>query len=314
MDVRVAIGFGEDSVSTLKANVGAVEAAVKAAGGSVVDLEEANALVWLSLDGELLKKMLEIHPEVQWVQLPWAGVETFARNGVFTGSTLFTSAKGVFGGEVGEHAFFLALASLRNAVRMARSKTWEYVSPVAGGIEGKRVTVLGAGGIAERFLALAKAGGAETTVLRRLARPMTGADRTLNIEDLHAVLPTTDVLTLCLPLTPRTEGLIGEEELALMPVGSILVNVARGKIVDTDALVRVLEVGHLHAAGLDVTDPEPLPDDHRLWQMDNVLITSHSANADDYCNAQLLKRIEANVGHLSCGEPLEGVVDKDGGY
>ena len=88
----------------------------------------------------------------------------------------------------------------------------------------------------------------------------------------------------------------------------------RGKLIDTDALIAALASGHLLGAGLDVTDPEPLPDGHPLWDFDNVLITSHSADSDAFCDALLLKRIEADVQRFGTGNPLLGLVDKQAGY
>ena len=314
VDVRMAIVIGSDNVSTLRNDVPAIETAVMAGGGTVVDLDDANALIWLSLDGQRLKETLASHHEIEWVQLPWAGVETFAREGVFEEMTSFTSAKGAFGGEVGEHAFFLILAVLRNAVRMARLRHWRYIPPVAGGIADKRVTVVGGGGIAQRLVDLLHAGQAATTVVRRSRTALPGADRTVTVDRLHDLLPETDVLALCLPLTPQTQGMIGAAEIARMPKGSVVVNVGRGKLIDTDALVGALASGHLLGAGLDVTDPEPLHDRHPLWDFDNVLITSHSADSDAFCDAQLLKRIEANVRRFGRGNPLLGLVDKQAGY
>ena len=115
-------------------------------------------------------------------------------------------------------------------------------------------------------------------------------------------------------LTSETRGLIGAEELALMPEGSYLINIARGKVVDTDALVASLRSGHLAGAGLDVTDPEPLPAGHPLWSLPNCLITPHVGNTPEMGLELLAVRVEENVRRFAAGEELLGPVYVDLGY
>jgi phosphoglycerate dehydrogenase-like enzyme len=123
-----------------------------------------------------------------------------------------------------------------------------------------------------------------------------------------------DVLISCAPLTPRTKGLIGEKQFALMKDSSYLVNVSRGKIVNTDALLAALRSKKLAGAGLDVTDPEPLPADHPLWKVPNVIITPHKAGGSQLSgsreSALFVENIKRYVNHL----PMLNVVDKKKGY
>lgn len=316
MDVRIAIEPAEVGTAFSAPGVDArqeMTEAVIAAGAEVVSIDSANAMVWMDpRNADPLSPLLNQHPHIKWVQLPYAGVEAFAGTGLFSRDVAFTCAKGAYGGQVGEHAFALLLACYRNVTEASRFGKWHPTE--VEGVEGKRITVLGAGGIAGTFIRYAKAGLASVTVLRKHVSEVPGADQVLPISDLHAVLPDTDVLVLALSLTPETRGIIGAKELSLLPAGATLINVARGGHVDTEALVTALQSGRLRGAGLDVTDPEPLPDGHPLWGMDNVVITSHSADSTAYRSERLARRTAENVVALREGNPLIGRVDAGNGY
>lgn len=311
MEARVAIEYaGEPARLTFTREQ--LSKTIEEAGGSVVDANDANAIMWLSIgDTAPLRAILDTNKDVQWVQLPWAGVESYLGSNLFDYPQTFTCAKGAYGPEVGEHAFMLMLAIVRKAVEQARADGWFEVQPRL--LRAKRVTVLGGGDITSNLLRYLKAAETEVTVLRKSPKELEGV-RTLQIDRLHAELPNTDVVVLALPLTPDSTGIIGEREIAMLPQGAIIVNVARGKHIDTDALVSALESGHLGGAGLDVTEPEPLPDGHPLWKMNNVLITSHCANSDDFSSEALSERIGDNVRRFIAGEPLVGIVDPQAKY
>ena len=159
-----------------------------------------------------------------------------------------------------------------------------------------------------------------TTHMRVLATrrsdtpPPSFVDRQATPDKLMEMLAEADVVALCVPLTAQTERMIGARELEALKKGAYLINVGRGKVVDTDALVEALESGHLAGACLDVTDPEPLPSDHALWSMPNVVITPHmsgrSALTRERWNAVYLE----NLRRFGTGEPLLNVVDKAAGY
>ena len=152
------------------------------------------------------------------------------------------------------------------------------------------------------------------TVVRRRPDPVPGAVRTVPNAALHSVLPGALVVFLALALTPETIGIIGAAELGLMDRRAHLVNVARGRHVHTDALADALAAGSLAGAGLDVTEPEPLPDGHRLWAEPRCIITPHTADTIEMIRPLLARRITANVRHFVAGEALEGVVDPASGY
>jgi phosphoglycerate dehydrogenase-like enzyme len=153
-----------------------------------------------------------------------------------------------------------------------------------------------------------------TAVRRDASIPFAGVARTLGLERLHEALADADVVFLALALTPETERVIGSPELAAMPAHAWLVNVARGRHVDTDALVAALRDRTIAGAGLDVTDPEPLPDGHPLWSLPNALITPHTANTQAMAVPLLGHRIRENVRRFAAGEDLIGPVDPARGY
>lgn len=285
--------------------------AVREGGGTVVGPEEAEGLVWASVGGaDDLAALLREHPGITWVQLPWAGIEPFV--GVLDDEHTWTCGKGVYAVPVAEHALALGLAGLRGLVGYGRASTWS--PPRGANLVDAEVTILGGGGITEELLALLAPFRARVTVVRRHPRPMTGASDVVGPDDLADVLPGRRLVVLALSLTPETRGVIGAAELAAMDEDAWLVNVARGAHVVTDDLVAALRTGTIGGAALDVTDPEPLPDDHPLWSLPNCLITPHVGNTPDMAQPLLKTRIKQNVEHRLTGEALLGLVDPTLGY
>jgi phosphoglycerate dehydrogenase-like enzyme len=288
--------------------------AVVAGGGEVVAPAAAEALVWTSPRGtEDLRALLDDLPGIRWVQLPWAGVEDFVRAGVFDTDRQWTCGKGVYAEPVAEHTLGLAIAGLRQLPDRIRATSWGRQAGLS--LYDARVTILGAGGITRCLVDLLAPMRTEVTVVRRDAgEPFEGATRTIGLSRLHEALPGADVVVLALALTPETEGVIGASELARMERHAWLVNVARGRHVDTDALVRALQEREIGGAGLDVTEPEPLPDGHPLWSLPNVILTPHTANTQEMARPLLSARITDNVRRYAAGEPLVGPVDTERGY
>lgn len=284
--------------------------AIESGGGQLVEVGDADSLVWLGQRPSELADVLDDHPQIQWVQLAWAGVERFME--LTDDDRTWTCGKGVYSDPVAELALSLGLAGLRHVGAYSRATRWgdEHGRSLFGG----RVTVLGGGGITESLLALLAPFRAHVTVVRNRVQAMEGADEVVGPEHLHDCLPGADLVVLALALTPDTEGIISGAELSLMEPHAWLVNVARGRHVVTDDLVEALAAGTIGGAGLDVTDPEPLPSDHRLWTMPNCIITPHVGNTDDMVPPLLGERIATNVRRWADGEPLLGLVSADLGY
>jgi phosphoglycerate dehydrogenase-like enzyme len=285
--------------------------AVTAGGGHLVAPREAEGLVWGSpVDADGLAAALRDAPGVRWVQLPWAGVERFVQ--LMDDDRLWTCGKGVYAEPVAEMALMLALAGMRGLGTYARAHAWE--KPQGTNLLGARVTILGGGGITESLLRLLKPFNCHVTVVRNRAQDMDGADVVLESDLLTDSLPGADLVVVALALTPDTEGIISASELELMEPHAWLVNVARGRHIVTDDLVTALREGVIGGAGLDVTDPEPLPEGHPLWTLANCIITPHVANTPDMAQPLLAERITQNVRRFGRGEELIGPVDPELGY
>lgn len=291
----------------------AVTAVADGGGRVVAGGDGAQALVWTapgSYDG--LGQALADAPAAGWVQLPFAGIERVDRSLLTHGRT-WTCAKGVYAEPVAEHALALALAGLRELALRARATSWGPQS--ARTLYDAPVVVLGGGGITTSLVELLRPFRARVTVVRRDAtQEVAGAERTVGTDRLDEVLPGARVVVLALALTPETEQVMDARRLRLPGPDAVLVNVARGRHVDTDALVAALEDGALGAAGLDVTEPEPLPDGHPLWTAPGALVTPHTANPWSTAQPLLAARITENVRRRSAGQPLLGPVDVDAGY
>jgi phosphoglycerate dehydrogenase-like enzyme len=285
--------------------------AVTAGGGTLVPPEQARGLVWASTgQADELAELLASHPSIEWVQLPWAGIEPFV--GVLDPTRTWTCGKGVYAAPVAEHALALGLAGLRGLATYGRATSWQ--PPAGHNLIGAPVTILGGGGITEELLALLAPFRSEVTVVRRHPAPMDGAAGVVGPDQTRPALAGRRLVVLALALTPETLGVIDAEALAAMDDDAWLVNVARGGHVVTDDLVAALAAGAIGGAALDVTDPEPLPDGHPLWAEPRCLLTPHVGNTPDMARPLLSARIQENTRRFAADEPLLGLVDPALGY
>jgi len=290
--------------------------AVRAGGGEIVGIDDADALLWgAPNDPDGLRALLDAAGDrLRWVQLPWAGIEPYV--GALDDQRLWTCGKGVYAEPVAEMALTLALAGLRCVDRYARASRWLEHGHLGTNLRGARVTILGGGGITEVLLRLLAPFGAEVTVVRNRPDPLDGAATVLGSSDdeIDEGLTGADVVVLALALTPETTGVIDARRLALLHDRSVVVNVARGAHIVTDDLVEALRDGTILGAGLDVTDPEPLPDGHPLWSMQNCIITPHVGNTPEMARPLLAERISTNTARWIAGEDLIGPIDVELGY
>lgn len=287
-----------------------VEQAVHDGGGEVVSIENAEAIVMVRGDRDTLEEGLGQGMGVTWVQLPSAGIERYVD--LLDQQHVWTCAKGIYGPSVAEHALALILAGIHQLGHFARLRTWSPLDyrPLLGG----NVVLVGGGGIARDLIDLLQPFHPTITVVRPRPAPMDGTHRVVSPNRLHEVLPEADAVVLAPALTDETRGMIGVAELALMRRTAWLVNVGRGGLIQTDALVAALRDEQIGGAALDVTDPEPLPDDHPLWSLDNCLITPHVANPPSFERQAYARLVEENVRRRRGGEALEGLVDVRLGY
>ena len=254
---------------------------------------------------EMLDRVAEM-AGLKVVQTLTAGVEAIIP--LMPDGVQLCNAAGVHDTSTAELALALTLASGRQLDVAARNMpAGRWASGFGRALADLRVLIVGYGHIGEAIEA--RLAGFEVASITRLARrPRDGEVVVHAITDLPGLLPEADVVYLIAPLTPETEGLIGARELGLLPDGALLVNVARGKLVDTDALVAETATGRIRAA-LDVTDPEPLPPDHPLWQIPDVLISPHVGGASSAFWPRADRLIAAQLGRFARGEDLQNVIE-----
>jgi phosphoglycerate dehydrogenase-like enzyme len=290
----------------------AVLEAIRAGGAEPVSgAADAEAVVWLDHDPSALLPLL--HDGVKWVQLPWAGVERWVAAGAIDADRVWTCASEAYGESVAEHVVALMLAGRRRLHAAARATSWDTAN---GGqpLFGATMVVVGTGSIGKGVARLLAPWGITLIGVSRSGRPADGFGRVVPVGELLSVLPEADVVVIAAPATPDTAGLIGAAELEAMSAGAWLVNVARGSLVDTGALVAALADGSIAGAALDVTDPEPLPDGHPLWTEPRALITPHRANFGPAADAEMHGLFTRQVRRWIAGEELSGRVDPARGY
>jgi D-3-phosphoglycerate dehydrogenase len=293
-----------------------MKTAVQAAGGRIVSPPEADALIWTDAgDPEALRALLA-SSSAGWVQLPFAGIERFVEVGVIGSDRTWTCAKGVYGPATAEQALALMMTAARQIHVHVRRRSWveSEVGSAERRLTGATVLVFGAGGIGRALIRMLGPLEPRVVAVNRSGADVPGADRTIPSSALSSALPEADWVVITAPLTFETRGLFDAEMLSKLSPHAWLVNVARGGLVDTAALVGALTGGQIAGAALDVTDPEPLPDGHPLWALDNVIITPHVANTWDMALPELRALVKRNIAHFAAGEMLEGVVDPESGY
>ena len=254
---------------------------------------------------EVLDRVAEMK-RLKVIQTLTAGVENFLPH--VPEGVLLCNAAGVHDTSTAELAVALALASGRHLDHYARNQSsgiWES-SRLGISLADQRVLIIGYGHIGaaiERRLS-----GFEVASVTRVARrPRTEPVPVHSIDDLPELLPDADVAFLVAPHTPQTEGMISRSELASLPDGAVLVNVARGKLVDTEALLAETSTGRIRAA-LDVTDPEPLPPEHPLWRTPGVLISPHVGGPSSAFFPRADQLIAAQLGRFAAGKELENII------
>jgi len=263
-------------------------------------------------------KLIGGAPKLKWIQSESAGVEAFTFLPGFAQSKIvLTNNKILQGPEIADHALGLLLGLTRGIAIAARggSQDWNQKNFNPIELRGKTAVIVGVGGIGTQIALRLNASGMTVIGVDPKDMPYnTYLARTVAPDRLDSVLPEADVVFLSAPLTPKSRKMMGPHEFELMKPNSYFIAVSRGGIYDMDALVKALDSRKLAGAGLDVTDPEPLPKNHPLWKFPNVLITPHIAGRSDGENARYEALYIENLKRFAAGEPLLNVVDKEKGY
>lgn len=253
---------------------------------------------------------------LKWIQSSAAGLDHCLVPSVIASDIIVTSASGVLANQVADHTLALLTGLLRSLPTYFRAQQkHEFIRRPTRDLHGARIGIVGLGGNGRRLAEVLSA--FRTTILATdyypVNKPACVAEL-LPADALDDILPRIDILILAAPLNDETRGMIDARRLALLPAGAVLINVARGPLVVTDDLVAALESGHLAGAGVDVTDPEPLPVDSRLWDLPNVIITPHVGGQAQTRIDDMTNFFCDNLARYLAGRPLRNLVDKHLGF
>jgi phosphoglycerate dehydrogenase-like enzyme len=281
------------------------------------EVRDADAIVgW-----ELPPHLLQAATRLRWMHASGAGVERYDLAQIAARGVMLTNSSGVSAPNMAEHVLGMMIALTRRFPRLLRAQTqreWrdEATHREVGELQGQTVLVVGIGEIGRAVAQRAAAFGMRVNGLRRRAgeSPPAGFDLVFAIGDFHAALAEADHVVVTLPSTSHSRGLFDATAFAAMKPGAVIYNVGRGPVIDTAALIAALESGHLGGAGLDVTDPEPLPADSPLWDMENVLITAHTSGATPRYWERQADLIADNIRRIQRGDAPRNLVDLEAGY
>ena len=331
---KVAILVGWAMADALLERIEAADTRVRLLNREIAPLPEPTQL-WPPFPDELLPLVPQAEvlltlrlppgvpestPNLRWIHSQAAGIDYVDRApGLLNAGVVITSSSGVHTRPLSETVIgaIIALAKgFPQAVRWQGRHEWLRYTPED--IEGKVVCVIGAGKIGAAIAERCRAMGMRVVGVRR-TRPMEGTDagpfeRVFGQDGLAEALSVSDYVVLCAPRTPETVGMIGVREFAVMKEGARFINVARGDLVDEEALIAALESGRVGGAYLDVFATEPLPDESPLWDMENVLITGHSGAGSTDRDERVVEVFLENLRQYVGGRPLVNVYDHARGY
>jgi len=278
----------------------------------------AQADVSFDFDWQAPADMARNCPRLRWVQGTSAGIGGFLERTGLAGTPLvFTTASGVHGTPLAEFTLFGLLHFAKGMPvldRWRRQRHWE--RHAGGQVAGSRALLIGLGGVGRAVAGLLAAAGVEVVGAGRTLRDrdVPGVRAYVPVSEIDRVLPEVDALVLACPLTEQTRHLISGRELGLLRPGAVVVNIARGAVIDEDALIDALRRGHLGGACLDVFAAEPLPAASPLWELDNVIVSPHSASTVAAENRLLTDLFTDNLRRWLAGRPLRNVYDRAAGY
>ena len=309
----VVVGMEPDAIrdmQSVSSDVSVVAADRKDMLQQVVDAD--------AIFGTISPELFKADKKLKWVQIYSAGVETYRFPEFINSNVVLTNCKIIQGPEIADHALAMLLALTRNLNYLIPARTKEEwprgeFHPLE--LRGKTAVIIGVGGIGQQIAQRASAFGMKIIGVDPKEIPLNPyISKTVPPDRLDTVIPQADVVFVSAPHTPESQGMMGAKQFELMKKGSFFIAVSRGKLYSTEALVKALDSRQIAGAGLDVTNPEPLPKGHALWKFENVIITPHIAGQSDGIQARRMELIKENIARFSKGEPLLNVVDKVKGY
>ena len=283
-----------------------------------IERAEAAAIGW---DGPPVDDILAAAPRLRWLHQRGAGIDRIATPRLVASDVVLTNGSGNHATNIAEHVLGLMLAFARRLPVLLRAQQQGRWQPPESRevfeLSGQTLAVVGLGAIGSALGERAAALGMHVIGVVRHAEGRAapaGVERIVGSAALDAVLGVADHVAITLPLTAETRGLFSAARFAAMKPGAHIYNIGRGAIVDHEALLAALRSGHLAGAGLDVTDPEPLPADSPLWAEPGVIVTAHTSGLTPRSLERYLALLQDNMRRYAAGEPLRNMVDKRLGY
>jgi len=281
------------------------------------EIENAEILYSTKITPEQFKKAKKL----RWIQSPFVGVDALLIEEVRKSDVIVTCSRGIHASQASDHVFALILAFARRLPELfedQRRRVWRVRHPLPfdplDELSGKTLGIVGLGAIGREIARKGKCFGMRVIGIKRTPEKVDYVDEVYGVDGLEKVLEESDYLVLCVPLTSETRSMIGEEELRKMKKSAYLINIARGEVVDEDALIRALKEKWIAGAALDVTREEPLSKTSELWELDNVIITPHVAGSTPHYWDRAVNLFLENLKRYLRGDKLLNVVDKGRGY
>ena len=284
----------------------------------LLDMAPEADIGWFDLDSKPdMVRAIVAAEKLQWLSSIYAGIDGFPLDLLAQRGAVFTNGAGINAVTIAEYVVMgmLTMAKgYRDVVRAQDRHEWLTDSPGKIELAGSKALILGYGAIGKLLDRMLQGFAVEVTKVRRSPKS-SGGHGTLQPHEWRARLHEFDWVILAVPATPETDGMIGASELAIMKSSAVLINIARGSVIDQEALVAALSEQRIGGAFLDVTSPEPLPADHPLWSLPNAHVTMHlSGRAQSLMFQRSAQRFLGNLARFLSGEPLESKVDLALGY
>lgn len=277
------------------------------------EVADADAII-----GSPSREVVNAAKKLKWLQITSAGVEPYLFPEIINRDLVMTNAKKLSAPAIADHGFGMLLAltrKLNHFIAARPEEEWTRGNFELQELQDKTAVVIGTGGIGSNVARRAKAFGMTVIgVDPEEFPPRDNFDRMVYPDRLDQVIPEADVVFMCAPHTNESEKMYGPGQFERMKRGSYFIALSRGKTYDLPALVKALDSKHLAGAGVDVTDPEPLPKGHALWKFENVIITPHVATQGEGGTARRMELYKDNIARFAAGEALRNVVDKQKGY
>jgi phosphoglycerate dehydrogenase-like enzyme len=271
-------------------------------------------VLWLDFSIKSIERVIEAGTSLRWVTTLATGVDSLPLRLFESRGLVVTNGAGIGAIPISEYVVMALLAGLKGLPELVRAQDrgeWLNRPPRLAEMHGKRALIVGYGSIGRAIADRLRSFGVAVTGVRRHPGVEAGV---VGVADWEALLPDTDLLILSVPLTEMTRALVGQTQLAALPEGAWVANIARGGLIDEAALVHELRSGHLGGAYLDVTETEPLAAESELWSLPNVILTPHSSWATDRMTLRAVEVFRDNLDRHQRGEPLRNVVDLPAGY